>query len=183
MTHDPTITDDYRALCAEEHQRDPQWGSSSKKWARFLMGLFDGHSRLSILDYGCGKGALASELRRRGMRRITAYDPARPGIERKPEGWFDCVICTDVLEHVEADYIDAVLKELHDYLKPDGFGFFAICVQPAQKHLPDGRNAHITVCSKEWWREQLHPYFEFEELAIRPKKTDREMVMRAWRKE
>lgn len=35
-----------------------------------------------------------------------------------------------------------------------------IALTPAQKTLPDGRNAHILLQPASWWREQLCQYFQ-----------------------
>ena len=36
-------------------------------------------------------------------------------------------------------------------IRADKFAFFAISTRPAKKTLPDGRNAHLTVQSPDWW--------------------------------
>ncbi len=38
--------------------------------------------------------------------------------------------------------------------------FFNIATRPAQKTLPDGRNAHLIVETAEWWLNQLWERFK-----------------------
>lgn len=103
-----------------------------------LLQHFCPERHLTILDLGCGKGGLVQSLRTKGH---DAYgcdipDPAasdfRPSpdadrlrvIELNPyrlpfdDGQFDCVISTQVLEHV-MDY-ESTFDEIHRVLKPGG---------------------------------------------------------------
>ena len=64
--------------------------------------LSEGSAR--ILDYGCGNGDVVKELEDDKI-------PYR-------NGFFDLVICNQVLEHV--DDLDGVLDEIHRVLKPGG---------------------------------------------------------------
>jgi 2-polyprenyl-3-methyl-5-hydroxy-6-metoxy-1,4-benzoquinol methylase len=107
----------------------------------------------SILDYGCGAGALKPELRRLGWRgQVHEYDPAVPGKEARPPAC-DVVACTDVLEHVEADKLNAVLRDI-EILSSRG-AYLAIATRAANTHLPDGRNAHLIVEPPAWWSTKL----------------------------
>jgi SAM-dependent methyltransferase len=94
-----------------------------------------------VLDYGCGDGALLSVLHRRfGGRSIElhGFDPnalavelagsalASRGVQATlhrssqalPGGYFDRVICTEVIEHAAAP--DRLLAEISRVLKPGG---------------------------------------------------------------
>ena len=94
--------------------------------------------------------------RRRARTRWGEYDPAIVGKDQEPEP-ADLVVCTDVLEHIEPDYLDEVLLHLRTKVKKRLF--FAISLRPAGKTLADGRNAHLIVESAEWWLDRLSPYF------------------------
>lgn len=79
---------------------------------------------------------------------IVNYDPAIPEYSQAPEPE-DLVVCTDVLEHVEPEYTDAVLDDLKRCAKK--YLYVTICVVPAMKSLPDGRNAHINLRTPSEW--------------------------------
>ena len=170
-----TISNEYKRLCMKHHSKKENWGASGGKWADDIAGIARRNGVQTILDYGSGKGLLSEQLRNKGFQ-VTEYDPAIKGIERKPEQTFDLVVCTDVLEHIEPDYLDVVLQELHTYAP---LGYFVICLGPARKHwLSDGRNAHLIVKSRNWWAEKLKRYWSFKELGGRGWKK-REMVVEA----
>lgn len=103
----------------------------------------------TILDYGCGKGEQYSirKLHKFWGVEPTLYDIAT--YPEKPEGTFDGVICTDVLEHVPEELVKDTIAELFSYARK--FVFMSICTRDAKKTLPDGRNAHLTVRPQQWW--------------------------------
>jgi len=84
------------------------------------------------------------------------YDPAVEQYSVLPEGTFDAVICTDVLEHIEEEDVADVIQEI--YSKANKFVYLGISNEPASSYLPDGRNAHVTQKSLDWWVEQTLPY-------------------------
>lgn len=103
----------------------------------------------SILDYGCGQGTLAKTLRDMGYDGdIREYDPCIPGKETLPEP-ATIVVCTDVMEHVEEDKVPAVLAHLKRLTA--GVCFISVAIRKANKKLPDGQNAHITLKKPKWW--------------------------------
>ena len=67
------------------------------------------------------------------------------------------VVCIDVLEHIEPECLDDVLDDLQRLVIK--YGFFTIHTGPAQKVLPDGRNAHLTQEPLSWWNEKLESRF------------------------
>jgi SAM-dependent methyltransferase len=157
-----TISEEYKELNMEHHRRRSGWGRSGKKWLGLVSKLIDDTGSKYVLDYGAGKGILAARLKNKGFR-VQEYDPAIPEKSDKPVGKFDFIVCTDVLEHVEPEYIENVLNELREYMRKGGF--FTICLGPARKHiLPDGRNAHVLIRSREWWMDELKKRFEVQEL-------------------
>lgn len=84
------------------------------------------------------------------------YDPAFPeyGDPRPAE----LVCCIDVLEHIEPEYLDAVMEGLHKITYK--LGFFSIATAPAKKILSDGRNAHLIQKPAAWWLPVLSKRFE-----------------------
>ncbi len=70
----------------------------------------------------------------------------------------DLVCCIDVLEHIEPEFIDNVIKELS--LITTNLGFYTIHMGPAGKVLADGRNAHLIQKPTSYWLEKFIEYFE-----------------------
>ncbi len=100
-----------------------------------------------ILDYGCGRGLLVAELRRRGVD-ACGYDAYDPEFSDRAvlAGRYDAVIAQDVIEHV-ADPI-ALLTELGALVRPGGLVAIG---------TPDA--AAIDLTRLDRWRHTLHqPY-------------------------
>lgn len=115
----------------------------------------------SVLDFGCGKGALIVGINESNPAISTkGYDPGNPDFEVLPIGTFDAVVSTDALEHVEPAHLDNTLQMIGS--KIERCGFFRIACYPAKKKLPDGRNAHLIVELPEWWRAKVE-----EEMGVR----------------
>jgi hypothetical protein len=108
----------------------------------------------SVLDFGCGKGALIAGINSSHPAISTqGYDPGNPDFEVLPIGTFDAVVSTDALEHVEPAHLGNTLQMIGS--KIERCGFFRIACYPAKKKLPDGRNAHLIVELPEWWRAKI----------------------------
>jgi hypothetical protein len=146
------ITEPYRALNAELHAQRTDYGNRSARHAETVHRLMEQQDCETALDYGCGKGHLLQAVP--GM---VGYDPAIPEQAGTPEP-ADLVVCTDVLEHIEPDCLEAVLADLNRCTKK--VAYLVISTRPARKTLPDGRNAHLIVQSADWWLAQLADYFQ-----------------------
>ena len=106
-----------------------------------------------LSDYGAGKQNLLRGLNELGISGFDyfPYDPAFPEYgEPKPA---DLVCCIDVLEHIEPDFLDAVLDDLRAITV--NRGFFSVNPNPAMKFLADGRNAHLIQEPASWWLPRL----------------------------
>lgn len=178
-----TISDNYKGLLEHHHYHAQRpFGVAGGKWFVLITNLLKSFDCKTVLDYGAGKGVLSAKLRQTNFD-VTEYDPAVKGKEQKPEEGkiFDFVTSTDVLEHIEPDYIDAVLDEMERYTGKAGF--FVICLGPARKHwLKDGRNAHLIVKPRKWWFEKLQARWNVRELYGRGWK-DREMCVLVTKKQ
>lgn len=122
----------------------------------------------SILDYGSGKALgyslrdikLSKTLQVRsiqdywGVDEVRCYDPGYPPFAELPEGQFDGVISTDVLEHITEPDVPWVIDEMFSYARK--FVYANIACYPAVKRLPNGMNAHCTVRSPDWWAGVAH---------------------------
>lgn len=109
----------------------------------------------TLLDYGCGKGIILNHLRETYLEvSIDGYDPAVPMFSSLPKKKYDCVFSNDVLEHIEPEFIEDVLKHICDL--SINFIWLRIDTLPARKTLLDGRNAHISLHSSDWWEDKLN---------------------------
>ncbi len=159
---DLLITPQYRAIQREMFTRYKGYGTSGKRYVAQVRALAKEFRLRSILDYGCGRHTLAKALRIKGVQ-VRQYDPAVKGYELDPEP-ADLVVCNDVLEHVEPQCLDAVLKHLVSKVKQ--VGLVIVATNVAMKQLPDGRNAHLIVRDAEWWRDRMLPFCEVGPLCM-----------------
>lgn len=144
------ISSEYKQLNASLHAANLAYGVGGGKHADVVKKLAKGGK--SVLDYGCGKSYLSKAL----DFPIWEYDPAVPGKCESPRP-ADVVICTDVLEHIEPDHLQAVLVDLKRVTR--SIGYFVIHTGPASKTLPDGRNTHLIQQGESWWRKNLAAHF------------------------
>ena len=133
---------------------------------KLLVGEFNAKT---LLDYGSGKGVQyrAQNIKIRGgetipsvqgylgVDSVTCYDPGVAEFQTFPEGQFDGVISTDVLEHCPEPDLPWILEEMFGAARK--FVFANIAAYPAAKKLPNGENAHCTVRPQEWWNEVIAP--------------------------
>lgn len=136
------------------HARPNGYGGKGDKWAGGVANLITDLRATSVLDYGCGQGALIKALRPivSGAVRLDEYDPAIPGKDGPPE-FADLVVCTDVLEHIEPDKLPSVLAHLQ--LLARTAVFVVIATRPSNKTLSDGRNAHLIIEPDGWWIDTM----------------------------
>jgi hypothetical protein len=164
------ISPEYRALQAQMHDTHDRYGVSGCEHASrvFMAGaqIIRKHGTCDILDYGCGKETLRTAMEESfpnipGMR-ILGYDPGRPGFDAEPKQ-AQVVVCTDVMEHIEPECVDAVLRHICELT--ERVAIIDVALTPAVKTLPDGRNAHICLKSKDWWLSFIKKYFVLIEQA------------------
>lgn len=147
------ISPEYLKLQRRLHADPRGYGGRGSKWAGIVLQVAADYDCGSILDYGCGQGSLIQTLRPMapGLR-LTEYDPAVPGKDNLPT-FADLVVCTDVLEHIEPDRLDAVLAHLRGLARKALW--VVISTKTSNKILADGRNAHLIVQSFKWWKPRL----------------------------
>ena len=147
-------SEEYRRQLIEMHAKTG-WGNGGHKRVEAVNRLAVDHQATSILDYGCGKGALKTTLVEKynwPASAIHEYDPGIPGKHVRPAP-ADVVACTDVLEHIEPDCLTAVIENLFNVTKK--VAYILIVKQLAGKTLPDGRNTHLIVEPTMWWMGRL----------------------------
>jgi 2-polyprenyl-3-methyl-5-hydroxy-6-metoxy-1,4-benzoquinol methylase len=153
------ITENYRQLNQQLHGIS-NYGSNSRPAVYADISQFMAQNQFqTLLDYGCGKGELGKHLS------AFNYDPCVPAFTKRPEVPFDIVACCDVLEHVEPELLDNVLRDIKSYAKRGIY--FIISTKLAKKKLADGRNAHLIVKNKDWWLARLQQTFPEWELTAK----------------
>lgn len=182
---DEVATPEYRQVLQARYTQ-PGWGGSGKHhavpvaiWAQGMAerlhatGLIPSR-RLTILDYGCGRGTFKKRLlehTKYEAHEVTEYDPGIIGKDELPQP-ADIVVCTDVLEHVEAALLPNVLNHLKSLAR---HGLFLIIASgPAREVLPNGQNAHLIQKSPHWWLRKL------EEFDLKPTRTKIEKGLHVW---
>jgi hypothetical protein len=148
------ISPAYLDMQRQLHAAPRGYGQRGHKWADVVCALIAEYRATSVLDYGCGQGALGRALRERALPgvRIAEYDPAIAGKDALPT-FADLVVATDVLEHIEPDRLDAVLGHLRMLTRKALWLVVSTC--ETAKILADGRNAHLIVQPGIWWRTRL----------------------------
>lgn len=164
MSEPMLISEKYLSLNQELHDQG-SYGRKGDKWTARVVQLIDQFKPDTVLDYGCGQGALSRSL----DREIAEYDPAIEGKNSMPTT-ADLVICTDVLEHIEPELLDNVLDHLKKVTKVALFA--VVCTRPAKKVLADGRNAHLIVEPWEFWKCKLAERFTIGETRIHQKEVE-----------
>ncbi len=168
------ISEMYRAEQQKLHE-NPNYGMASVGYAPLVTELINQLQVTEVLDYGCGKGRLAENIKPQGPLVLYQYDPAIPDVAESPDP-AQMVCCIDVLEHIEPEHLDAVLDDLKRVTQE--FGFFSIHTGPAKKVLSDGRNAHLIQERPHWWLEKIMSRFEL--LQFNTANQGFYVVVRAW---
>ncbi len=147
---------EFEKINKDAHHKYQQYGSVTG-----YVFYFDGHnlpinstSVLSIiktfgpktvLDYGCGKGLGADNMvYNYPDLSVTKYDPFVKEFSQQPSGKFDLVICYNVLQIVETDYIHNVLDHLFE-LTEKNLLINILVNQKIRRNL-------------DWWRRQLNRF-------------------------
>jgi len=156
---DSELFNEYKAYYRELHDQGKFSGGSLKaKYIPQIKALVQKTGSRTLLDFGCGKAHnyTKSHINRAfGIKdgNVSLYDPGYEQYEDMPEGQFDCLICTDVMEHIPEELIDETLQTM--FSKCTKFAFIVIHCGLADKVLPNGENAHITVKPPDWWKQKI----------------------------
>lgn len=119
----------------------------------------------TVLDYGAGKGhqyrpqpivvdgahVADSVAEYWDLDELRCYDPGYPPHAVLPEGRFDGVVSTDVLEHCPEEDLPWIVDEILGFATR--FAYLNVACFAAQKVLPNGENAHVTIRPPHWWRD------------------------------
>lgn len=155
-------------------------GTSLMAQVHRVRALIQNTGALTVLDYGAGKGKqyAPQPVRDAGgqqwpsvidywdIEEVVCYDPCYPPFSKYPDGKFDGVISTDVLEHCPEEDIPWIIEEMFNFAQR--FVFANVACYPARKRLPSGENAHCTIKPVKWWSELIesiaakHPAVKWE---------------------
>ncbi|KKN32980.1 hypothetical protein LCGC14_0808520 [marine sediment metagenome] len=160
-----SITREYQAELRKQHEERGHWGSSAVRYGAgdditVILNKKIYRGIKTVLDYGCGQGTLGDFIRENAPGRVKwfEYDPGIPGKDVKPEGQFDLVLTTDVLEHVEPHLLDETIAELASLTRLVMYN--NIPNTPAGSDFITGpyvgQNLHLIVESPEWWHEKIN---------------------------
>jgi 2-polyprenyl-3-methyl-5-hydroxy-6-metoxy-1,4-benzoquinol methylase len=146
------ISEEYKTILQELNGKD-NFGKR-KSLPKYLEKIISDNAPASILDFGCGLGNLIQTLREQyPNKEIQGYDPGNENFSNQfVNKKFDLVVSTDVLEHIEPDFLDATLQFLKN--KSDRF-YHLIALAPSSVTLPDGRNAHLILETCDWWKNKF----------------------------
>ncbi|HTU17579.1 MAG TPA: class I SAM-dependent methyltransferase [Gemmataceae bacterium] len=151
---------------------------------QILLRHLEGERELSILNAGCGSGELSLLLAEAGHR-VLGVDPAleyielarlnadRAGIEScsflvasieefSSDDVFDCVVATDVLEHIEDDR--GAFEKLVRLVKPGGTLLITVPAGPWLYGFHDESLGHYRRYSRRELRRLVSPFCRIEAL-------------------
>ena len=134
--------------------RSNGFGGKVKPLGHFVSLMTDWQPA-TMLDYGCGKGAILAHLQSSYPNTVVeGYDPAVDEFNRIRKGTFDCVVSCDVLEHIEPTFLVNVLAHINTI--SNKFIWLRIDTVRARKTLPNGDNAHLIIEDQRWWTKKLN---------------------------
>ena len=153
------VSDQYTKQLTRLHQIRESFGDSGSY--KHIDEWLANNKCHSLLDYGCGKGNVFKNIQKKfPLIDCRGYDPGVPEYAVMPEIPAELVICTDVLEHIEPELIDNVLKHIESVTLKTAY--LIIDTLPAQKNLPDGRNAHLIIENQDWWTNKIQTVTNFK---------------------
>lgn len=160
------ISNEYKKLNKILHNRPRGFGGGGHKWVNGgrpmqLPALIKGYNLSSMLDYGCGQSLLWKNLEPLFPdMKYAEFDPCYEGKDVLPEGVFELVVCTDVLEHVEPEFLESTISRIFDYATR--MVFLNVSMVESNKDLPDGRNSHLIQEPWEWWEQVIYENISHE---------------------
>lgn len=159
----------------EIHQTS-SFGATARNFALQIQFCLQELQPKRVLEYGCGKSDLIESCGQ-GLQ-WDRFDPAIPEFSTRPDGTYDLIINTDVMEHIPPSDVNDVLADIRRY---GDKVFFNISTRLAGKTLPDGTNAHCTVQSAEAWLEAIRKHFPDSEIGYIDEGED--AVILTWKSE
>ena len=129
----------------------------------------------SIVDLGCGRAELSKHFERYTGVDVSAFAVGENRKDRRGQFHhsslhdlsclvgleFDAAVCSDVMEHIPPDKVDAVLQSIAGVCSK--VWAFNVSCRPSGTIGPQGENLHLTVQSPEWWQAKLAEFFVIEQ--------------------
>jgi len=175
--------------------------------ARDLLNNFDLRGK-SILDFGCGPGYLFNELNRNCDNfKYTGMDFSKnsvnllkekyqdqknfeDAIHIKPEQssyqkTYDCIVCCEVIEHLDDDFLSKLTSTFLTLLKPDGVLYITTPndenLEASKSMCPDcGCIYHLWQHMRSWSKISITNYFEsngFKTIKVKVLNLDNSRLM------
>ena len=138
-------------------------GRSLKFFFNTIKIILEKTKSSSIIDFGCGKAKYYFKeitIKNVKHKNITdfwnideyyLYDPGVKKFSKYPAKKSDGVICIDVIEHIPEKDIFIFFDNL--FRLANKFIFVVVACYPANKTLPDGRNAHLCIKKPAEWKK------------------------------
>jgi trans-aconitate methyltransferase len=146
-----TVSDSYLEQLKKLHAGKKGFGRT-RRVPEMLLEAVARHGVRSMLDFGCGKGAMVELLRESLPNvRVQGWDPAFNAPHELPDD-VDMIVSTDVLEHIETEALSTTLLDLQARCRHQ---YHLIACHRAATLLPDGRNAHLIVEAPDWWQQRF----------------------------
>ena len=111
-----------------------------------------------ILDYGCGKGVLATSVENYFNIDVDRFDPAVKEFLRPPSKKYDALLNTDVLEHIPEEELDCFINKLFDLSQ---CSILIPHLELSGVFLTDGSNVHCTIKTPEEWKEVFERKWQY----------------------
>ncbi len=155
------LTKAYQEELRRQHDGTP-WGRTGAKYIGddLIKMLENTHRIKSVLDFGCGKGFLGRFVKENLSRDIeyVDYDPGIPGKDVLPTGReFDLVITTDVMEHIEPQCVDEVIRTMERLCTRTMINDIAcykdLSIFKTGPYI--GSERHLIIEQPSWWREKF----------------------------
>jgi SAM-dependent methyltransferase len=144
-------TNELRAKHEFAYANIPHWGNNYPYMFRAQDGKEVSHTDIinklkptSILDYGCGNGLILKDVT---DMPAYGYDPFVSKYSTYPTVPCDLVLTNNAINHVENQYFDTVLDDLHFLTKKDLVAKIVI--------LPNHQ-----LRTKDWYIDQFNRHFE-----------------------
>ena len=137
------------------HLNDPCWGGNTNYLFSILGNKYpdplDFFIKLikpvSILDYGCGKGHVLTRIKSKFPDiEMINYDPFSPGYSVPPSKPCDLVVCYNVLQVVEPEFLKSVVDHIYKLTNKN----ILLSINCASS--PEYGN------TAEWWKNFLKNY-------------------------
>jgi len=189
------LVEAYKDLHKEEYKFR---GISVIPFAIDIYGIIQYNKCTSIIDYGCGKAIAYKEnfkdIDRKkqipnftvplhkwwGIDELQLYDPGVTEHSKLPTKKADLVICTDVLEHIPAEDLDWVIREICSL--SNSVVFINVSGQPALKTFTTGKykgmNVHVSLFDHKWWINKVKAvYKDYKDLKIYLTSSEKEGII------